>query len=117
MERACAIERLKKGVFPDGFVEMYPKEVRIYIFLFFFFTTPLLIDSFDFFLLIVGTYSVDDGQRTGTSTECRTVIRIRVIFTSIRRCELCFFSYLFFHISCMDWKQIEGLTLDAYMYI
>ncbi|KAI9256552.1 kinase-like domain-containing protein [Phascolomyces articulosus] len=26
MERACAIERLKKGVFPDGFVEMYPKE-------------------------------------------------------------------------------------------
>ncbi|KAI9484717.1 kinase-like domain-containing protein [Zychaea mexicana] len=26
MERACAIQRLKKGVFPDGFVEKYPKE-------------------------------------------------------------------------------------------
>ncbi|KAI8146326.1 kinase-like domain-containing protein [Fennellomyces sp. T-0311] len=26
MERACAIGRLKKGVFPEGFVENYPKE-------------------------------------------------------------------------------------------
>ncbi|KAJ8654459.1 hypothetical protein O0I10_009900 [Lichtheimia ornata] len=26
MERACAIQQLRKGVFPDGFVEKYPKE-------------------------------------------------------------------------------------------
>ena len=34
MERACAIGRLKKGVFPEGFVEKYPKEVakkKVYI--------------------------------------------------------------------------------------
>lgn len=28
MERAEAIESLKHGVFPDGFVERYPKEVN-----------------------------------------------------------------------------------------
>lgn len=28
MERAEAIDALKQGIFPDGFVERYPKEVR-----------------------------------------------------------------------------------------
>lgn len=30
MERANAIEQLKKGVFPEGFVEKYPKEASNY---------------------------------------------------------------------------------------
>lgn len=31
MERAEAIDALKQGIFPDGFVERYPKEVRSFL--------------------------------------------------------------------------------------
>ena len=54
MQRAEEIERLKNGVFPDGFVELYPKEVKHKVRTVRFFVINLLV--------IVCIDSMDDGS-------------------------------------------------------